>query len=96
MHIPFYVFFKVGERCDEITVDHRLKVSQKPKIARIQVGGSRGPSCGKLSADNSFITKMAAEQLFHATGDMCRSTILHKNCSFIASLCFKSRNNKLF
>ena len=59
--MAFGAFFKVGWRCDEITVDHGLEVSPKPKIARIQVGGSKRPSCRKLPDDNSFVTKMTAE-----------------------------------
>ena len=39
--MTFYVFIKVGERCEGITVDNGLEVSSQTVAARIQVGGSR-------------------------------------------------------
>ena len=41
--------------------------------------GSRRPRCRKLQADDSAVTEMVLEQLFHATDDVRRSTILHKH-----------------
>ncbi|GFX85667.1 hypothetical protein TNCV_2470691 [Trichonephila clavipes] len=54
-----------GKRCDGITVDHRLEVSPKSKAASIQVRGSRNSSCWKMTDDDSAVTDMGQEHLFH-------------------------------
>ncbi|GFX75816.1 hypothetical protein TNCV_2237881 [Trichonephila clavipes] len=75
-------------------VDHGLKVSPQPKVTRIQ--GFRRPRGREMPTDDSVVTKMAAEHLFHATGDVWRSTILRKHSGCITSPCLKSQNNRLF
>ncbi|GFU73533.1 hypothetical protein TNCV_989691 [Trichonephila clavipes] len=62
-----------------------LRYSPQPKIIRIKVVGSRGSSCSKMPADDSIITEMAAEHLFHTTDNVVTSTILHKYCVCIPS-----------
>ena len=64
-HKTFNDFFKVGYRCDGITVNYGLEVSSQPIATRIQVGGSRMSNCRKLPADYSFVTEMAAVHLFY-------------------------------
>ena len=62
--MAFYSFFKVGWIYDEITVDHGLEVTPRPKVARIQVGESRRSICWNLPADDSNDTEMVAEHLY--------------------------------
>ncbi|GFX25050.1 hypothetical protein TNCV_4260171 [Trichonephila clavipes] len=47
-----------GARCDGITVKHGLEVSPRPKVARIEVGKSKRPSCG-IPADDFVATEMS-------------------------------------
>ncbi|GFW20922.1 hypothetical protein TNCV_1714291 [Trichonephila clavipes] len=42
-----------------------------------------------MPADDSVVTEMVAEHLFHTAGDVWRSTILHKHCGCMPSPCLK-------
>ena len=83
------------ERCDRISVDHGLEVFPQSKVAAIQIIGFRRPSCRKFLADDFVVTEIAAEQLFHATDGVWRSSILHKHFECNTSPCLKNRNNRL-
>ena len=86
-------FFKIEKKGDWITVDYGLEVSSQPKFARIQVEETRKPICRKLPADDSVVIEVVAENLLHTTGDVWKSTILHKHCCCIVSPFLNSRNN---
>ena len=63
MHMAFYASIRSAKD---------VMGSQYPQSQKSQgfkSGDVGGQAVGKLPADNFFITKMAAEQLFHATGD---------------------------
>ncbi|GFW19703.1 hypothetical protein TNCV_1605931 [Trichonephila clavipes] len=76
-------------------VDLDLEESPLPKVARIEVGRSRRPSCRKIPADDSVVTERSAEHLFHITIDVWRSTILYKLWGCITSPYLKSRKKGL-
>ena len=69
-HQTFYVFLKVGQRFNGLTVDHGLEVSSQQIAGRIQVGGCRKSSCRKLPSDDSVVTVMEEVHLLHTTGNM--------------------------
>ena len=69
-HMTLYAFFKIGYRCDEIMVDHGLKISSQPITGKFQVGGSRRSSCKKFKVEDSFVTEIAVVHLFHATDNV--------------------------